>query len=169
MEVEPSYQITAGLQFSNGSFNARTTPDVSLVADALNSPVMTYDSFDTNQFGQALGWTAVGGTSFSAPAWAGLIAIADQARAAANAGSLDGATQTLPMLYKLPSNDFHDITQGSDGYSAAPGYDLATGLGTPVASRVVGDLWGQTSPVANTDTNSVNENSSLVVTADKGV
>ena len=45
---------------------------------------------------------------------------------------LDGATQALPAIYQLPSSDFHDITSGSNGaYSARPGYDLVTGLGTP--------------------------------------
>ena len=58
--------------------------------------------------------------------------------------SLDGATQTLPLLYSLSSADFHDITTGtstgSPRYSAAPGYDLVTGRGSPVANLVVGDL-----------------------------
>ena len=31
----------------------------------------------------------------------------------AGKGSLDGATQTLPMLYSLPGSDFHDITSGT--------------------------------------------------------
>ena len=38
----------------------------------------------------------VGGTSAGAPQWAALVAIADQGRASAGQGSLDGATQTLP-------------------------------------------------------------------------
>jgi len=144
-ESEPSYQSNHGLAYSNGSFNARTTPDVSFDADFNNSPVLIYDSYDTDLFGQPIGWTANGGTSFAAPAWAALIAIADEGRAADNESSLDGPTQTLPDLYHLSSNDFHDITQGNNGYSAGAGYDLATGLGTPIASRVVADLWGQTS------------------------
>ncbi|HEV8063152.1 MAG TPA: CARDB domain-containing protein, partial [Gemmataceae bacterium] len=169
LEAEPSYQVSAGLAYSNGSFNARTTPDVAFDADPQNSPVLIYDSYDTNQFGQPIGWTAVGGTSFSTPAWAALIAIADEARAADNESSLDGPTQTLPKLYQLSTNDYHDITQGSDGYSAAAGYDLATGLGTPVASRIVGDLWGQAPPVANSASYTVNANSTLTVSAVNGL
>ena len=77
----------------------------------------------------------MGGTSLAAPAWAALIAIADQGRVAVGGTTLDGATQTLPALYSLPSTDFHDITTGSNGtFSAGPGYDYATGLGTPVAN-----------------------------------
>ena len=114
-----------------------------------------YDSYDTNQFGNRSAGPRNGGTSFAAPAWAALIAIADEARAADNESSLDGPTQTLPDLYQLSTNDYHDITQGNNGYAAGVGYDLATGLGTPVASRVVGDLWGQPPPTANNDSYSV--------------
>jgi subtilase family serine protease len=159
VESEPSYQSNYGLQYSNGSFNARTTPDVSFDADFYNSPVLFYDG----------GFDSVGGTSFSAPAWAALIAIADEARAADNESSLDGPTQTLPDLYKLPSNDYHDITQGNDGYPAGVGYDFVTGLGTPVASRVVGDLWGQSPPKANNDSYAVSANTTLNVSASNGV
>ncbi|MGO9469526.1 MAG: CARDB domain-containing protein, partial [Isosphaeraceae bacterium] len=159
-ESEPTYQTDYGLHYSNGSFNARTTPDVSLLADPNQPGVWMYD---------VSGFHGEGGTSFSAPAWAALIAIADEARAANNEGSLDGRTQTLPDLYQLSGNDFHDITQGSDGYSAGPGYDLATGLGTPIASRVVGDLWGQAPPVANDDSYSVTAGTTLTVSAANGV
>ena len=47
-------------------------------------------------------------------------------------------------MYTLPSSDFHDITTGgstgSPAYSAAAGYDLVTGLGTPLANKIVADL-----------------------------
>ena len=87
------------------------------------------------QSGTATPWGQWGGTSDAAPQWAALIAIADQGRVLAGKGSLDGATQTLPLLYSLSSTDFHDITSGtstgSPAYSAGPGYDLVTGRGTP--------------------------------------
>jgi subtilase family serine protease len=169
LENEPSYQSNYGLHYSNGTFNARTTPDVSFNADGTNSPLLIYDSYDLNSFGQPIGWTAVGGTSFSAPAWAALLALADEARAAKNESSLDGPSQTLPDLYQLSSNDYHDIAVGNDGYSAGPGYDLATGLGSPVASRVVGDLWGQSAPTANNDAYSVDAGRTLTVSAAIGV
>ena len=44
----------------------------------------------------------MGGTSLGSPAWAAIIALADQGRNLAGVGSLDGATQTLPALYSLP-------------------------------------------------------------------
>ena len=48
--------------------------------------------------------------------WARVIALADQARVLGGLGTLDGATQTLPKIYALPSSDFHDITTGNNGY-----------------------------------------------------
>ncbi len=83
----------------------------------------------------------MGGTSLGAPAWAALIAVANQGRVAEGGTTLDGSTQTLPALYSLPAADFHDITGGGNGTeSAGPGYDQVTGLGSPVANRLVPDL-----------------------------
>ena len=51
----------------------------------------------------------------------------------------------MTTLYKNPG-DFHDITSGtstgSPHYSAGPGYDYVTGLGSPMANLVVGSLDG---------------------------
>ncbi len=94
----------------------------------------------------ANGWIDVGGTSLACPLWAGMIAITDQGRVLAGEGTLNGATQTLPMLYSLPSSDFNDVTTGSNGtYSAGIGYDLVTGLGTPKANLLVPALAGYSS------------------------
>jgi subtilase family serine protease len=84
----------------------------------------------------------VGGTSLSAPCWAGLVAIANQGRAAAGKPSLDNSipTETQQALYSLPQSDYNVLSSGSNGYSAASGYNLVTGLGTPVANRLVTDL-----------------------------
>jgi len=122
------------------SSTMRTIPDVSMDADPF-SGVPVFDSWD---FGSSTPWFPgyEGGTSLSAPMWAGIIAIADQGRATAGLGSLDGATQTLPSLYKLPSSDFHDVTTGNNGYAAGKGYDLVTGRGTPVANTLVPGLAG---------------------------
>ncbi len=94
-----------------------------------------YDPSDPN----STPWLTGGGTSLAAPCWAGLIVIANQIRADDGLDSLDGASQTLPGLYSLPASDFHDITSGSNGdaSSAAVGYDLVTGLGSPRAELLV--------------------------------
>ena len=89
----------------------------------------------------------IGGTSLACPCWAGLIAITDQIRAGLGYTSVTGASQTLPALYDIYNNpteysrDFNDIQTGGNGtYNAGPGYDLVTGIGTPIANQLVPDL-----------------------------
>jgi subtilase family serine protease len=127
-ENEPRYQL--GVQQSL----TRTTPDVAYDADP-NTGFYVYDTY------QAGGWYAIGGTSAGAPQWAALIAIADQGRALAGRGALDGPSQTIYALYSMAhsnySANFHDVVGGSNGYYAGSGYDLATGLGTPRSNAVV--------------------------------
>ena len=121
-------------------------------------PILTrasrvYDSYNnTDNSGP---WVQVGGTSLAAPSWAALIAIANQGRVLAGgaplSGPLDGPGQTLAALYAISSTDFNDITSGSNGvFSAGPGYDEVTGLGSPKANLLVADLatYGTASQVA---------------------
>ncbi|MFL5244660.1 MAG: hypothetical protein ACJ8FY_21370 [Gemmataceae bacterium] len=144
-------QYEAQPAFQNGqipqSATMRTSPDVAYDADP-NSGFPVYDSYNN---GSQTPWSQWGGTSDAAPQWAALIAIANQGRASAGLGSLDGASQTLPMIYNMPSTDFHDITSGistgTPNYAAAAGYDLTTGRGSPYADRVVADLQGGGSSV----------------------
>ena len=94
------------------------------------------DPFD---FGAATPWGQVGGTSLATPLWAGMAAIADQGRVLAG-GSTLGSTAMLTDLYDLANSapgDFHDVTQGNNGFSAGTGYDLVTGLGTPKANLLI--------------------------------
>ena len=87
----------------------------------------------------------VGGTSAGAPQWAALLALASQANSIKY-----GAVNS--QLYNLSS--YHDVTTGSDGFfSALPGWDYPTGLGTPDANATVTFL-GSLSLVA-TNTNSL--------------
>jgi hypothetical protein len=131
-EPEPAYQ--QGIQ-STGS---RTTPDVSFVADPATGAWIAdpYNLDPSNPF------EIVGGTSLSAPAWAGLLALANQGRVAAGSSSLNGTspTEVQQALYSLPQSNYNVITSGSNGYTAASGYNLVTGLGTPVANLLVPDL-----------------------------
>jgi hypothetical protein len=155
VETEPAYQT--GVQSSG----ARSTPDVSYVADP-NTGVAVYDSLPDQGFS---GWQEVGGTSAGAPQWAALIALADQGRVIAGNGTLDGASQTLPMLYNLYSapgtasystytSSFNDVIdqsssnpwqwrwggRGRSGSQATAGYDTVTGLGSPKAASIVSAL-----------------------------
>jgi len=141
---QPSYQ--QGLVIHDGANvidqnGKRAFPDVALDADPATG-VAEYCSLSG-------GWEDGNGTSLAAPCWAGLVAIADQLRYSQWNGvlaPLDGPSQTLPALYGIyhDSNryatDFHDITTGYNYYSAATGYDLITGIGSPIANELVPDL-----------------------------
>ena len=131
-----AYESEPGYQQSVQASGRRGSPDVAYDA-APGTGYWVYDSFDNSRSP----WQAVGGTSAGAPQWAALIAIANQGRALQGLGTLDGASQTLPMLYSVSGSAFHDVTSGGNvGYSAGPGYDLVTGLGSPHADRVAAAL-----------------------------
>jgi len=134
-EAEPSWQKAVQ------SYGARSTPDVAYDANP-NSGVSVYDSYGSG------GWAVYGGTSIGAPQWAGLIAIVDQGRSA----SLKYASSDIYSIAKTSPADFHDITSGSNGYRATAGYDLVTGLGSPVANKLIADLISSTdaAPAAST-------------------
>jgi subtilase family serine protease len=129
--TEPAAQSGAGISDPTGM---RGLPDVSMNA-AVISAVLIYESFDPTV---APGWTQIAGTSEATPLWAGTDAVMNQAD-----GSLGFL---LPRLYQIYANPtlygeaFHDITVGNNsfggitGYSAATGWDPATGLGTPDAA-----------------------------------
>jgi hypothetical protein len=137
-EPEPAYQ--QGVQ----SLGMRTTPDVSLVADPITGAWIadTYNLDPSNPF------QVVGGTSLSAPAWAGLLAVVNQGRSAIGEPALNSTspTEVQQALYRLPQSDYNVITSGSNGYSAGAGYNLVTGLGTPVANLLVPDLMDYQGP-----------------------
>jgi subtilase family serine protease len=120
-ETQPAYQV--GVQ----STGRRTTPDVA------------YDAAPQTGFSvyQGGSWQTVGGTSAGAPQWAGLIALADQQRAQRGLGPIN---QAQSQIYNLPPTDFHDVVIGNNGYFAGVGYDYVTGLGTPIANRLVAGL-----------------------------
>ena len=134
-EAQPRYQ--QGIVTQTAIY--RTDPDVAYDAD----PVTGYDYVDSLSRPPGLPWGDGGGTSAGTRQWAALIAIADQARSAKGESTLDGATQLLPALYQISQTDphaFDDITQGYNGYTAGPGYDLVTGLGTPNAQYLIPHL-----------------------------
>jgi hypothetical protein len=131
-EPEPAFQ--QGVQATGN----RTTPDVSFVADPATGAWIA----DPYNLPASSPFEVVGGTSLSAPAWAGLFALVDQGRVAAGGKALNSAspTEAQQSLYSLSQADYNVIAGGSNGYSAAPGYNLVTGLGTPMANLLVPDL-----------------------------
>jgi uncharacterized membrane protein len=127
----PSYQQGTNVAAAGGSPTMRNIPDVSLIAD-----IQIFLICNNGQ------WIEVGGTSAAAPLWAGFIALANQ-QAAANKNPVIGFVN--PAIYAIGNgtsytSDLHDIVTGSNGFSALPGYDLATGWGTPAGQALINSL-----------------------------
>ncbi|HEY3727625.1 MAG TPA: S53 family peptidase [Solirubrobacteraceae bacterium] len=115
--IEPTPAFQSGAKLLGAVPLARRgVPDVSLDAD----PESGYDVVVNGTI------ETIGGTSASAPSWQGIWARAQ----GAHGGALSFAG---PILYSTePSTAYNDITIGANGlYTAGPGYDLTTGLGTP--------------------------------------
>lgn len=121
----PSWQVAAGAPGDNG----RLVPDVSLTADPNEGGFIVLN-------GQP---GSVGGTSWSAPVWAGFCALMNEARAKAGQPPLPFL---CPLIYPLAgSSCFRDIVKGSNGaYDAGPGYDLVTGIGVPSVRELIAAL-----------------------------
>jgi kumamolisin len=110
----------------------RLVPDISAVADPFTGARIVLRQ-------QHL---VGGGTSQSAPIWAGLTAIMNQ-YLVANGGQAIGNIN--PLLYRIaegaPLPAFRDVTLGGNAvHSAAPGYDPVTGLGTPDVENLVQNI-----------------------------
>jgi kumamolisin len=112
----PGYQQNANVPSAPNGFRGRGVPDVAADADPQSGYSVIVD-------GQG---TVIGGTSAVAPLWAGLLARINQALGK-NVGYVNA------LLYSPGAQStFHDITSGSNGdYSAGPGWDACTGLGSP--------------------------------------
>ena len=123
--IGPVYDESAG-KISTLTGGKRGIPDVSFEADP-NTGVSVYDSaaYDGNT-----GWWTIGGTSVGAPNWAGILA----AGASSGASALQGAAAIYSGGYKTYLRDITSGTNGSCGAkcTAGTGYDLVTGLGSPI-------------------------------------
>jgi hypothetical protein len=101
-------------------------------------------------------WYSYGGTSSGAPQWAGLIALANQARSENGTETLSGVEPFYAAAAgDLRTENFMDITEGTGACltsqcAATSGYDIATGLGSPRADRLVWTLAGLPVPEEGT-------------------
>lgn len=117
----PSWQAAAGIKPPSGG--GRGVPDVSGDADPETGYNVLVD-------GQSF---VIGGTSAVAPLWSALIALINQ-----KLGRPLGFLQ--PTLYGIPQSDgaFRDIVSGSNGaFPAGPGWDAASGLGSPQGQKLL--------------------------------
>jgi subtilase family serine protease len=125
--------------------SSRGVPDISMSA-ACNGAVDVYQSFIPG----AAGWNENCGTSEATPLFAGIVALADQ-EAGHPLGAINPALYAMSALH-LPGlvdvtsgNNTVSFTQDSQkytvqGFSAGPGYDLASGVGTVNAADFVPEL-----------------------------
>jgi subtilase family serine protease len=139
--ARPSYQN--GVQRVVGT--SRGVPDIAMSA-ACNGAVNVYQSFKGNQ----PGWYQVCGTSEATPLFAGVVALADQ-MAGHPLGPINARLYQMLAQHAL---GLVDITKGDNsvafnqggkrnivhGFNAAPGYDLASGVGTIYAPWFVPEL-----------------------------
>jgi hypothetical protein len=136
---KPGWQAAPGVPANAPQYQFRCLPDVALAA------AFHHDGYVIETGG---GQQITGGTSCSAPAFAGIMALVVQR---------DGRQgNAAPALYGLGNTQyrgsglaaFHDITAGSScvpgtqGYDCRPGYDLATGLGSVDAQQLV-EAWNR--------------------------
>jgi subtilase family serine protease len=137
----------AGSACGNPGGYCRAVPDVAADADP-STGYLFYWNGGGSVSGQPSGWQGIGGTSAAAPVWAALVALAD-ASPGCTASPLGYAN---PALYRSAGADyagvFNDVTTGNNDftgtnggqYAAKVGYDPVTGLGTPNATALVGQL-----------------------------
>jgi len=133
----PSYQIQLGnpvTTANGGSATYRNVPDVAAVGNPLTG-VAVYSQVNG-------GWITIGGTSVSAPLWAGFFSLANAESEGLGFGAIGFAN---PSIYTIGTTfgyfypDFYDIYDGSNGdatiygtagFNAGPGYDNTTGFGS---------------------------------------
>jgi subtilase family serine protease len=132
----PAWQVQNGTPVAvrnGGSATNRNVPDISAVGDPLTG-VQVYSAING-------GWGVLGGTSVSAPIWAGYASVMNAASKTIGFGAIGFIN---PTLYQLGNyNLFNDIADGSNGntnifgipgFDAGYQYDNTTGFGSPLGS-----------------------------------
>ncbi len=146
----PAYQsgAPAGLNVINA--NSSGAPCAVTSGDCREVPDVSADSSDLSAYAiyYAGNWYGFWGTSAAAPTWAAYTALV-------NGSSACGGTTVgfaNPLLYQIAAGDygnaFNDVTTGTNDLSGGqgglfptgPGYDMATGLGSPNGGVLAQDL-----------------------------
>ena len=152
----PDYQRGISMTANQGSTTWRNIPDVAACADSIEIvDTITFTNGNPNIPGHIQG---VGGTSASAPLWAGFTALVNQQAVSSGKPTLGFANPAFYTIGKgssyLYNSGFHDITVGCNTninspnlYYATTGYDLCTGWGSPTGQNLINLLVGLSGPV----------------------
>lgn len=161
---KPSWQTGTGVP----NDGARDVPDIALPASpnhdgylicSSGNCVNGFRNTDSSLF-------VIGGTSCGAPVFAGIAALLVQSQ-----GPQGNVNPNLYTLARRTSDVFHDViagnnivtcrvnsrscTSGSFGYSAGPGYDQVTGLGSVDAYHLITEWIGPTATAATANSNAL--------------
>jgi subtilase family serine protease len=138
---------SSGTPCAAATGDCREVPDVAASSDPAHGYIIRWRG----------AWRAIGGTSAATPLWAAMMAdIESGTSPVQRAGFLN------PLLYATAAagkGSFHDITAGNNDYTgshdklypATAGYDMASGLGSPVATKLASDIAAKRSAIAFTD------------------
>jgi hypothetical protein len=154
----PSYQVGLATAANEGSSSYRNLPDVSAIAS----------NFEIYYIGA---WQVIGGTSVATPTWAGFTALVNEQAHLFGLTSIGFANPELYTLAASPTSyaaHFHDVTSGSNGFPATPGYDLATGLGTPTERLILALAAPNVPPTPRCTYGATNEDSNPDVSQPSG-
>ncbi|HTX37163.1 MAG TPA: protease pro-enzyme activation domain-containing protein, partial [Bryobacteraceae bacterium] len=160
---KPAWQAGPGVP----NDGVRDVPDVAMAAS------FSHDGYQTIQGGSTV---ITGGTSAAAPVFAGILTLLNHYLVSKGIQSKPGLGNINPNLYRLAgaaSGAFHDITLGNNivpcgvgtldcpngtmGFSAGPGYDLASGLGSVDVAKLL-SLWTSQPPASSAVVVSANPN-----------
>ena len=161
--AKPAWQTAPGVP--TDAF--RHVPDLALTSSA------DHDGFYVYTGGSA---SYYGGTSVAAPSMAGIVALLNQYLVSSGSQSQPGVGNINPTLYRLAQTTtgvFHDITAGDNkvpcasgspgctngtyGHAAGPGYDHATGLGSPDAFNLI-HQWSSQPAISSAVVPSIDQN-----------
>jgi len=135
VEPIPTWQKNVG---QNGTSTKRGVPDIAFAGDPNSGSIITLGSSHPQ----------VGGTSLSAPLFAGAWARLMQAKGS----NLGFAAPLIYQIAAVPSqyaSDFHDVTSGNNtGETAAVGWDYTTGFGSMIVGQFANHLGVVSTPAA---------------------
>jgi kumamolisin len=127
--TKPDYQSRINVPPPQSQSGGRGVPDVAADADPVTGYKVLIDGAQS----------VIGGTSAVAPLYAGLFALVNEVLIK-NGKPRTGYVH--PALYQNPAA-FRDITSGNNGaFSAGPGWDATTGLGSPNGIQLADTLTG---------------------------